>query len=131
MNKSVLKSIGAVFAGIAAIVALSVVTDAVLEAAGIMPGPDQPQSDAALSLATLYRTLYGVIGGYLTARLAPAKPLQHAIVLGVIGIGLGTLGAVVTRNMPAVRGHEWYPIALVVLALPQCWLGGWLRARRS
>src|SRR5690242_12547763 len=109
---NILKSIGAVLAGIIVIVLLSVATDAVLHAAGIMPSPDQPQSDAKLLLATVYRTLYGVIGGYVTARLAPAKPLRHAVILGVIGILLGLLGLAMTRNMPAVAGHEWYPIAL-------------------
>ncbi len=125
-----LKSIGAVLAGIVVVVVLSIATDAALHAAGLMPSPDQPQSDALLLLATAYRTLYGVIGGYVTARLAPAKPVKHAVILGCIGIVLGLLGLAMTRNMPAVAGHEWYPIALVVLALPQCWFGGWLRQRQ-
>ena len=35
---------------------------------------------------------------------------------------LGMVGLVATWN--AGLGPRWYPIALVVLAIPQCWAGG-------
>jgi hypothetical protein len=127
MNKKILKSVGAVVAGLLAIVVLSTATDGILWAAGIMPKPDQPQVDALLLLAAVYRTLYSIAGAYLTARLAPDKPVQHALVLGAIGIVLGLVGLVATWNWAPSVGHRWYPIALVLLALPQCWLGGKLR----
>lgn len=37
-----------------------------------------------------------------------------------IGAVIGWIGAI--RNMGL--GPRWYPIALAVLAIPQCWLGG-------
>ena len=130
MNIHIWKSLGAVVAGLLAIVTLSIATDAVLYATGIMPKPDQPPVDSLLLLATVYRTAYSILGGYLTARLAPTKSMQHALALGAVGVVLGTLGVVVTWGTPAALGHEWYPIALVVLAVPQCWLGGWLRVKQ-
>jgi hypothetical protein len=123
------RSVGAVLAGLLAIIILSVGTDEVLHAAGIFPSWGQPVGNALLLLATIYRTLYSVAGSYLTARLAPSRPMQHALVLGGIGLVLGTLGALATWNKGPAFGPHWYPVALIVLAVPQCWLGGRLAVK--
>lgn len=123
------RSIIAVVAGVLAIVILSIGTDAVLHATGVFPQPGQSMSDSLFLLATVYRTAYGVAGGYITAWLAPNRPMQHAFVLGAVGIVLGTMGAVATWNHVPSLGPHWYPVALVVLAVPQCWLGGALCRR--
>jgi hypothetical protein len=127
MNKSTMRSIGAVLAGMIAIVVLSLATDLALHAAGVFPPWGQPVSDALLLLATAYRTVFGVAGGYITARLAPAQPMKHALALGALGVALSLGGAVATWNRGPAFGPHWYPVALVVLALPQCWVGGKLR----
>jgi hypothetical protein len=41
-------------------------------------------ADALLLLATAYRTVYGVAGSDLAARLAPGRPMAHALALGVL-----------------------------------------------
>jgi len=130
-QRGILRSIVAVFAGLLAIVILSVGTDEVLHAAGIFPPWGQPVGEGLLLLATIYRTLYSVAGSYLTARLAPSRPMQHALVLGGVGLVLGTLGAVATWNKGPAFGPHWYPLALIVLAVPQCWLGGILAIRTN
>ena len=121
------RSILALFAGMLAGVILSIGTDMALRAAGILPPLGQPMSDALFLLATVYRTVYGVSGSYLTARLAPYRPMAHAIVLGAVGMAVCILGAVMTWNKGPEFGPHWYPLALVVLALPQSWAGGKLR----
>ena len=68
-----------------------------------------------LSLATVYRTLDGVVGSYVMARLAPDRPMGHALVGGLIGVAMSTLGAVVTWNKDL--GPRWYPLALIVTAM--------------
>jgi hypothetical protein len=55
--------------------------------------------------------------------------MRHALILGGIGIVLGLVGAVATWNMGL--GPRWYALSLVVVALPQCWFGGWLYARQA
>ena len=65
----------------------------------------------------------------ITAGLAPANPMKHALILGVVGVILGLVGVVFTWNLGL--GPRWYPIALVVLAIPQCWVGGKLYEARS
>jgi hypothetical protein len=123
----VLKSILAVLAGIIVDVILSIGTDALLHAIGITPALGRRFPDNLLVLATAYRTAYGVAGGYLTARLAPDRPMQHALAGGFLGLVLGTLGAVLTWNKGPEFGPHWYPLALIVLALPCAWMGGALR----
>jgi len=125
MNKNTFKSIGAVLAGVITIVALSAGTDFVLESLGIFTPPDQGFfTPWMLMLALVYRSIYAVAGGYVTAILAPDRPMRHAIILGIIGIVASTVGAVVAWDLSA----HWYPIALVITALPCTWLGGKLKS---
>jgi len=123
--RRIARSIGAVLAGMLAVVILSLGTDLALHAAGIFPALGDRMSDNLFVLATVYRTIFAVLGGYITARLAPNRPMQHALLNGLIGVALSTLGAVVTWNR--ALGPHWYPLALVVTALPTAWLGGKLR----
>ena len=127
MNKSTLRSIGAVVAGFVAVVVLSLGTDVVLHATGVFPPWDQRMSDALFLLATVYRTIYCIGGSYIAARLAPDKPMKHALMLGVVGLIVSTAGAVATWNRGPEFGPHWYPVALIVTAIPCAWLGGRLR----
>jgi len=79
-------------------------------------------TDRMLLVATAYRTLYGVIAGYVVARIAPHRPMLHTLIGGVIGFAVSILGAVATWNRGL--GPHWYPLALIVLAMPQAWVGG-------
>jgi hypothetical protein len=124
---NILKSIGAVLAGAVVGVVLSIGTDSALRAAGIFTPLGQPMSDALLLLATVYRTIYGVLGSYVTARLAPNRPMMHALILGAIGLAVSIAGVLMAWNRVAEFGPRWYPLALVVLAMPQSWLGAKLR----
>lgn len=121
---NVLRSIVAVLAGALAGIVVTLGTDVVLHKAGVFPPWGQPTGDAPLLLATAYRTVYGVAGSYITARLAPNRPMMHALILGAIGTLASIVGAVVTWNKGPEFGAHWYPVALVVLAMPQSWLGG-------
>jgi len=127
------RSIAAVLAGVVVSVILSLGTDAALIAAGIFPplGHQPPMSDSLFLLATAYRIVYGVAASYIIARLAPDRPMQHALVGGAIGLVVSIVGAVVTWNHEPPLGPHWYPLALVVTALPCAWLGGKLRLMQN
>ncbi len=118
------RSIAAIFAGIAVSVVLSIGTDGLLHWMGVFPPLGKPAANGPLLLATIYRTIYGVLGAYVTARLAPNRPMLHAMVLGFLGFVASIAGAVSTWNRTEIFGPHWYPVALVVLALPTAWLGG-------
>ena len=119
----------ALLAGFVVVVILSVGTDGLLHAIGPFPALGQPMSDALFVLASAYRIVYAILGSYITARLAPNRPLQHALAGGVVGLVLSTVGAVATWNRVPSLGPHWYPLSLVVTALPCAWLGGriWVR----
>jgi hypothetical protein len=127
--RSVLRSIGALLAGMVVCIVLTLATDQVLHVIGVFPpwGQSMVGYDGALLLATAYRTVFGILGSYMMARLAPDRPMQHALLGGVIGLVLSTVGAAVTWNKGPAFGPHWYPLALIVLAMPQAWLGGKLR----
>lgn len=124
--KRILRSVAAVLAGALAGIILSVATDALLHALGLLPEGGKPASNPVLLAATFYRTVYGVFGAWLTARIAPARPMLHATVLGTLGLAASLFGAIYTWNKGPAFGPHWYPVALTVLALPTAWLGGWL-----
>ena len=115
-------SIWAVVAGVLFIIVITTLVDILLHVAGVFPPMNQPINDALALLATAYRIVISVGGAWLTARLAPDKPMKHAMILGYVGVVLGLVGVVATWNLGL--GPRWYPIALVVLAIPQCWTGG-------
>jgi hypothetical protein len=123
------RSIGAVLTGIVAGIILTLGTDIVLHAIGVFPpgGQSMVGFDGPLLLATAYRAAFGIVGSYIIARLAPDRPMGHALVGGAVGLAVSILGAVVTWNKGPAFGPHLYPLALVVLAMPQAWVGGRLR----
>ena len=126
-NPRLMRSVVAVIVGAFVGIVLSVGTDLLLRAGGILPAPDQAPSNPVLLLATVYRTVYGILGSYITARLAPFRPMAHAIVLGLMGLAANILGTVTTWNKGPAFGPHWYPITLIVLALPTAWAGAQIR----
>jgi len=127
MAKNILLSIGAVIAGAAISILLEVGTDALMHATGIFPKGEGSMSDSLFGLATAYRTIFGVLGAYITARLAPNRPMMHALILGALGTVAAAAGAIAMWDKMPVIGPKWYALVLIVLGLPTAWLGGKLR----
>ncbi len=124
------RSIGAGLLAFVAVVVLSLGTDQVLHVLGIYPPWGEPMYDTGdCLLALAYRLVYTVLGGYIIARFAPRNPMRHALALGIVGTFVGLAGAIAT--IPMNMGPAWYPISLVVTALPCSWLGGLLYQRRA
>jgi hypothetical protein len=117
------RSILAGLAGIFTAVVPTIATDALLHAAGLFSYSGHTKGNAAFLLATTYRTIYGLAGSYVTARVAPYRPMAHALVLGAIGTLINIIAAVVTWNRGPEFGPHWYPLALAVLSMPQSWAG--------
>jgi len=122
----------AVLAGLVAIVVLSLGADQVFHALGIYPPWGVEMTGNGLFvLALSHRLVIQVFGCWLTARLSPHSPMRHAIILGIVGFVLATVGAVASISAGNM-GPAWYPIALVISALPCAWLGGLLyRGKRE
>jgi len=82
------RSIVAVLVGMVVGIVATIGTDIVLRQIGVFPpwGASMVGYDGALGLATLYRAIYGIAASYIIARLAPDRPMQHALVGGFLGL---------------------------------------------
>ena len=128
IKRDVLKSIGAVAAGVVILSALAAVTDTLLQWAQVLPvtGEKRFQNWQSL-LALAYHLLYVVIAAYLVAALAPTRPMAHALAFGGVGVAMSILGTIAIVN--GDLAPAWYGGALIVLSLPTAWIGGRLFER--
>lgn len=121
MNKTILKSIGAIIVGFTLGVILSVGTDFLLDKLGIMSMQNfKENSSIIVALIIIYRFVFNVTGCYLTAKLAPNKPMKHVIIIGIIGTILSLLGSFAMWD----KAIPFYNIAIILISLPSAWLGG-------
>jgi hypothetical protein len=73
-------------------------------------------------------TLAGVAGGYAGAWIAGQREIRHGLYVG----GLTALMALAWGNVNFAQNDPLaFRIALIVVALPAGYAGGWLRARRQ
>jgi hypothetical protein len=119
-----IRSIAAVVAGFLAVAGLSLATDEVFHVLQVYPPWGVPMTSPGLfALALSYRIVYTVLGGWITARLAPRAPMRHVTVLAIIGLIAGTAGVAVALSRSDL-GPLWYPVAIAFSAYPCTWLGG-------
>jgi len=120
-----LRSAAVILVGFVVIGALSFTTDSLLRA--ILPGAFDASgavsSTAVLLLIQLYVAAFAIFGCWLTARLAPSRPMLHALILGVLGLvfNIMAVGAM-WETAPA-----WYHVVSLMLVMPYAWIGGRIR----
>jgi hypothetical protein len=129
-SRRIWRRIGAIVAGLLVIGILDTAIDVIMHQTGVYPPWFQPMRTSLWLLAIGYRTIDGIIGGYITARLAPDRPIVHALALGSVGILLSSAGVIATWSKGPEFGPKWYPLTLVAIALPCSLIGGLLRARQ-
>jgi hypothetical protein len=122
------KSIWAVIAGLLLITVLSVGADSLVRT--LFPaafGPaGQVQSRVAGMATILYAAAFGAFGSYLTARLAGARPIMHAMIVG----GIVLLIVLIELARSWQLAPLWFNLGFVAMILPSAWLGGLMRARQ-
>src|SRR5262245_42929956 len=108
MSKPMLKSVGVVILGFVVIAILSGITDMVLENTGVLPKGALPLTGSVgLLVAVLaYRALYSLLGCYVVARLAPNRPMKHALALGVVGLIFTALQPIAMQD----KAPAWYSV---------------------
>jgi len=72
-----------------------------------------------------YSFLAAAGGGYVTAWLSAANPLVHVLVLGIVVLAMGALGALQAKGKQPV----WYALTLVALTPLGVLAGGLVRLR--
>lgn len=124
----VVRSALAVLAGFVLIGALAAGTDALVRSS--LPGSygarGATDSVPLLLLSQLYVGVYAVVGCWLAARLAPSRPMRHALALGVLGLAFNAMGSAARWDLVPM----WYHVVGLGLTLPYAWLGGTIRERQ-
>jgi hypothetical protein len=123
------RSAWAILAGFLVAVVVTTLIDVVLHVVGVFPPLKEPLTDGLALVASSYLIVIGIACAWLTARRAPWNPMRHAMILGGLGAVVALVGVVATWNLGL--GPRWYPISLVLLALPQSWVGGRLFERQT
>ena len=121
------RNAGAVLAGVVVTVVSSTAIDAVMHGTGVFPGWGARMADSLFLVALAYRLVCNAAGAYVAARIGTVR---SARTLGNVGTFLASIGLVVCIKSDPELGPLWYPIALVVTAIPSTLIGGWLRARQ-
>jgi hypothetical protein len=119
---SIVRSVLAVVVGFVTIGALAFGTGALVARTwpGTLDAAGNPATDAARVAQLLYVGVFAVFGCWLAGRLAPSRPMAHALAVGVLGLFLNVASAwAVTDSHPA-----WYLVAGVLTTMLWAWIGG-------
>jgi hypothetical protein len=86
-----------------------------------------PHAEAALgfkAFSTMWGVLFALGAGFLAAKLAPRRPLAHAIVVAAL-VGIGA-----TASLFSVSGAKWSQLSALLLMTPAVVLGGVMGSSR-
>jgi hypothetical protein len=120
----------AILIAVAINVVLSIAIDSFFHAVGVFPSVGEGMPDIGDNLLALsYRLVITVFAAVVALEFARYAPGGHAIALALVGLTLGTFGAVVTTMGPVDYGPDWYPWSLAASAIPCIWIA-WLIVRR-
>lgn len=86
-----------------------------------------PTTTLMMIVQLFYVGVYATFGCWLAARLAPGRPMLHALVLGALGLALNIPSAIVMRD----SAPAWYLAAGVVTTMLWAWLGGRIAESRK
>ena len=89
-----MKSVLAVVAGLVVTIVLSTCVDLLVAYTGIFPERTADNTDAHWAIIAAYRAVIAIFGCWVTARLAPSRPMKHAVIAGGIGMALAVIGAI-------------------------------------
>ena len=117
-----------VVAGFLVTAVSATVVDGIMHATGVFPPFGQPMAGGLFVWALAYRTVFTVLGGWTTARIATP---WHARVLAGLGVVGGSLGILAWYAGGPEMGPLWYPVAILVTGPPCALLGGALAAPRA
>lgn len=125
----IIRAIWPVLAGFLAVFILSSVTDYILENTGVFPSFAYQMENGSptwvLVAALAYRSIYTILGGFITGKLAKTNPMKHVKMLALIGLVAGIIGVVGAWSL----GQQWYPIVLMITGPLFVLLGGKIKKK--
>ena len=128
----IFRSVAAVIAGLGFMAATVTVGMLVSSLALHRDTPEVRLTSTAFStflfLNLVFCGIGGILGGWLTARIAGAAPYAHAAALAAL-VAVFSIDAAMAMPTPGQPG--WYPSVLGIIAVTGVLLGGKLRAAAS
>jgi uncharacterized protein YacL len=126
MQNQIVKSIVAVLAGAVGLFILAAGFDWALEKTGYLNVNSFDANTCwIIAVVIVARCVFSLVAAYVTARLAPDRPMLHAMILGSIGVLIGISSMVYLWN----KSPHWFLMVLTLIPLPFCWAGGDMYAR--
>jgi hypothetical protein len=95
--------------------------------------PDAPyvhgnaRAETMLFIKLAYETLFALIAGYVTARIAVRKPFTHALVMAALVLAGRAFIAVATWDVVPL----WFDLGVLVVIVPAALLGAKLSELRN
>ena len=125
----IVRSIVAVVVGFLVIGALAFGTGRLVQATwpARADAAGTPTTTLMMLVQLLYVGVYATFGCWLAGRLAPSRPMRHALVVGVLGLALNVPSALVLRD----TAPAWYLAAGVLTTMLWAWLGGRIAERQG
>lgn len=119
-KKHVFRSILSIVLGLGISTLLPIVTNQLVRTLDAFP-------QGSSELALVYRSVYIVLGSYITARFAPYASMRHAMILGVIMFLISSIGtySLIFMGVPPI----WYAYGIAIIVFPCVWLGSILYQR--
>jgi len=112
----VVRSIVSVAAGFFTVMVLGAAADVILA-----------QASPTLVIKLAYETLFALLAGYITARIAVRKPFLHVLIMAIIVLVGRALIAVATWDVVPL----WFSVGVLVLIVPAALAGAKLSELRN
>ena len=87
--------------------------------------PERWPGARAAAIAIVYGAVFAFIAGYLAARLAPRKPIAHAVAFALLLLTV----AAASYAIQAEGASMWSLIATLVVSVPAAIAGGLVRSK--
>lgn len=125
----VVRSVVSIAAGFFTVMVLGAAADLVMSHAS----PDAPyvpgnaRAETLLFIKLGYETLFALIAGYVTARIAVRKPFTHVLVMAALVLAGRAFIAVATWDVVPL----WFNLGVLVIIVPAALLGAKLSELRN
>lgn len=125
----VVRSIVSVAAGFFTVMVLGAAADVVLTQAlpNAFDAQGHARAESTLFIKLAYETLFALLAGYITARIAIRKPFTHVLVMAAIVLAGRALIAVASWDVVPL----WFNLGVLVLIVPAALLGAKLSELRG
>jgi hypothetical protein len=120
------RSILAIVVGFVLTGALNVGANALFAAVApeLAPRPGTPTTNTGVLLVvSAYVAFFGILGCYVTARLAPSRPMLHALIMGGLALAMILATTISAWNDAPV----WFNVYNLLAVMPYAWIGGRIR----